>query len=362
VKGSYSWFVDYFLDKMRTASTTAGRRLLDVYDIHWYSEAIGNGERIVGASNPANRANAEARIQAPRTLWDTHYIENSWIGQYYSNYLPLIPRLQTSINTYYPGTKISFSEYNYGGESHISGGLAMADILGIYGKYGVFCATYWQMDNTTNFTSAAYRLFRNYNGASGTFGSIAVRATTSDSVRTSVYASTISSTNNELHLILLNKDYDSTMNTTITINSASVYQSVRVWSFDSLSATINERLPAPAISGNSFTYAVPKLTACHFMLIPASAVRNNALSAARSGFVCKVVYPYLLCTYSFPRNETGSISLYTLNGTLLKHWESFAGQGTFRLNVTSSGISAGGFLVVCKSASGRYISKAMLPQ
>jgi mannan endo-1,4-beta-mannosidase len=361
VQGTYAWFVDYYLDQMRLASASAGRRLLDVFDIHWYSEAQGT-DRITDTMNHATRANAQARIQAPRTLWDPNYRENSWIAQYFPSFLPLIPRIKTSIDAYYAGTKIGISEYSYGGDEHISGGLATADALGIYGKYGVFYASYWQTMDTTRYISAAFKLYRNYNGVNGTFGALSVRAGTNDSVRSSAYASIVSAANPELHLILLNKDYDSTMNATITINSASNYQSIRVWSFDSLSAAINERLPAPAISGNSFTYAVPKLTACHFMLIPASSVRNNALSVARAGFVCRVVYPYLLCTYSFPCNETGSISLYALNGTLLKHWQSIAGQGTFRLNVKSAGISGKNFLVVCTSSRGRYISKVMLPQ
>ena len=361
VKGSYSWFVDYFLDKMRAASTTADRRLLDVYDIHWYSEAQGNGERIVGASSPANRANAEARIQAPRTLWDTHYIENSWIGQYYSNYLPLIPRLQKSINTYYPGTKISISEYNYGGENHISGGLAMADVLGIYGKYGVFCATYWQMDNTTNFTSAAFRLFRNYNGSNATFGNVAVRATTNDSVRTSVYASTVPQAGNDLHLVVLNKNYDSTMNASVAVYSAVQYASARVWYFDSSSATIREMLPAPTITDNAFICSIPRLTACHIVLAPTAAVTNQSRAAAQQGFYCKVTARYLSIGFSFQASQTGTVSLYTLNGSLLKEWRPVAGHGILRLDRNDAGANAKSVLVVWKSAGKQEAREIIVP-
>jgi mannan endo-1,4-beta-mannosidase len=350
VKGKYSWFVDYYLDKMRAASATAGRRLLDVYDIHWYSEAQGNGERIVGASNPANRANAEARIQAPRTLWDTHYVEDSWIGEWFSDYLPLLPRLQKSINSYYPDTKISITEYNYGGENHISGGLAMADALGIYGKYNVFCATYWQMETATKFTSAAFRLFRNYNGGNAAFGNLWVRATTSDSVRTSVYASIASSSNKELHLVLLNKQYDSTMNATITVNSASAYQTVRVWSFDSASATITERQPAPAISNNTITYSIPRLTACHFVLSPISEVRTVVPFPAKSAFSCKATLQRLTIGYSFTGCDKGRFALYTLNGSLIKEWRDVSGHGTISLDRAITGKSMKNIIIVWESA------------
>ena len=34
----YTWFLDYYLDQMKKASDTTGKRLLDVLDLHWYSE------------------------------------------------------------------------------------------------------------------------------------------------------------------------------------------------------------------------------------------------------------------------------------------------------------------------------------
>ncbi len=35
----YSWFLDYYLDKMDANSVVAGKRLLDALDVHWYPEA-----------------------------------------------------------------------------------------------------------------------------------------------------------------------------------------------------------------------------------------------------------------------------------------------------------------------------------
>jgi hypothetical protein len=137
----YTWFIDYYLDEMKKAETTYGKRLLNVLDVHWYPEATGD-IRITDTN--ANSANDKAaRLQAPRTLWDSHYSENSWIGQWYSPYLPLIPKLMASINQYYPGTKLAFTEFTYGGERDISGAIATADVLGVFGKYGVYFATFW---------------------------------------------------------------------------------------------------------------------------------------------------------------------------------------------------------------------------
>ena len=349
VKGGRTWFADWYLDKMKSASQTAGRRLLDVFDLHWYSEAIGNNERIVGASNPANRANAEARIQAPRTLWDRNYREDSWIAQWYSSFLPLIPLMKSSIATYYPGTKLSISEYNYGGENHISGGLAMADALGIYGKYGVDFGFYWQCENTTAFTSAAFKLYRNYNGSNGLFGTVSVNATTSDSVRSSAYASLSSSTNNELHLVLLNKNYDSTMNATITITSPETYESVRIWSFDSTSAAISERQPAPVIAGNTFTCAIPKLTACHIVCAPSTAIGRGKPVSARPYCLARITGRRLSVAYSFPAHESGLIQLFRLDGTLIHRWSSLSGSGMLRLNQNNLGPVASAMVLAWRS-------------
>ena len=41
VKGNNNWYVDYYLEQMKKASDAEGKRLLDVFDIHYYSEATG---------------------------------------------------------------------------------------------------------------------------------------------------------------------------------------------------------------------------------------------------------------------------------------------------------------------------------
>src|SRR5262249_52918178 len=130
-------FLTFFLREMKKDQATRGKRVLDVLDLHWYPEATGGGIRITSPSHAA--AVVAARLQAPRSLWDKTYREKSWIADdWYNGPIFLLPRLFTKIQANYPGTKLSFSEYNYGGGTHISGGIAQADVLGVFGREGVF--------------------------------------------------------------------------------------------------------------------------------------------------------------------------------------------------------------------------------
>ncbi|MGZ7444995.1 glycosyl hydrolase [Paenibacillus sp. TH7-28] len=265
VKGSYSWFVDYYLDQMRLSSEAEGKRLLDVFDVHWYPEAMGGGIRIT--NEVGNDETKKARMQAPRTLWDPTYKEDSWIAQWNSEYLPLLPRLKQSVDQYYPGTKLALTEYSYGGENDISGGIAMADVLGILGKNGVYMADYWKLkDGANNYVSAAYKLYRNYDGNRSTFGDTSVKAQTSDIENSSVHASVTDATYNELHLVVMNKSMDSALNAEFNLSGETTFGSGKVWGFDQTSPQIKEAAPITQISGNHFTYTVPPLTAYHIVL------------------------------------------------------------------------------------------------
>jgi hypothetical protein len=182
---------------MKQAFDSEGKRLLDVLDVHWYPEAYGDKVRIVFSDNEGTEGTQLARVEAlPRTLWDPAYAtdmshENSWIANepYWRKFLPLIPRLKKSIEAYYPGTKLSITEWNYGGGEHITGGIATADVLGIFGKTDVYIGTLWKSSSEEAYTCAAFKLYRNYDGANAAFGDISVRAETDAIEKGSVYAS-----------------------------------------------------------------------------------------------------------------------------------------------------------------------------
>lgn len=197
-------FQEFWLAEIEAAQQVLGARLVDVLDVHWYPEAQGGGVRITGAETTP--AVVTARLQAPRSLWDPTYTETSWIAQdSVGGPIALLPRLQGKIDANAPGTKLAVTEYNYGGGQHISGGIAQADVLGIFGREGVFAACEWPLAGDESYLEGAFEMYRNFDGANGRFGDTSVRAGTDDIAGTSIYASVNSSDPEHIVVVALNK-------------------------------------------------------------------------------------------------------------------------------------------------------------
>ncbi|MCX7799805.1 MAG: glycoside hydrolase family 44 protein [Fimbriimonadales bacterium] len=197
-------FLDFYLAGMRAAGQRAGRRLLDVLDIHWYPEARGGGVRVT--SPEATPALVAARVQAPRSLWDPTYVEDSWIAENLGRKpIALLPGLLEQIRRQYPGTRLAITEYDYGGGRDASGLVAQADVLGIFGRHGVFAAAHWGISPDRPATVAAFRAFRDYDGRGGKFGSRSLRVQGGDPAVSSLYASSSPDRPGRLVLVAVNK-------------------------------------------------------------------------------------------------------------------------------------------------------------
>src|SRR5271166_1458324 len=203
-----NWFPDKYLPAIKTASGAYGKSLVDVYDFHWYSEATdGSGNRVTNLTGPTlTDAQVQAIVQSPRSLWDTTYTENSWItSDVLGGPIYILGRLQSRIATENPGMKISITEYNNGGGEHIAGTIAQEDNLGIFGTQGVFAANLWPLNKNDAFILAGYRAFRDFDGASSSFGDTSLQATSSHVQNVMVYASTDSSTPGRVVFVAINR-------------------------------------------------------------------------------------------------------------------------------------------------------------
>jgi len=261
-QNDYAWFIDFYLAQMNRASKKYGRPLLDVLDLHWYSEAVGRHR--VTKRKAKTREDQIARLQGTRTLWDQGYVENSWIARSFASELPLIPTVKESIEKNFPGTKLAFTEYSYGGDNHISGGVAQADVLGIFGKYDIYAANIWLLEENANFISAAFRLYRNYDGKNSSFGDISIDSNTSDKESSAIYSS-IDSKSGRLHMVVLNKSLDAGIESNFNIESSKTYSSGQIFAFSKSSKEIKS-LGDFQIKNNRFDYSIPPLSALHFVL------------------------------------------------------------------------------------------------
>ena len=215
-------FLPWFLREIQEHDTRTGRRSLDYLDVHYYPDGGVH-------SNDVSDAAQARRLRSTRSLWDDRYRDESWIaGTDEGPYIRLIPRLHKWIDTFYPGTKISISEWNWGAPDHITGGLAVADVLGIFGREGVDLATYWGDPGDDSPVFWAFKMFGNYDGKGATFGDTSVRATSSHPDLVEAYAST-DSTTNQLKLMLINKSAELSLDARVAADGAEVASDAQVY-------------------------------------------------------------------------------------------------------------------------------------
>ena len=236
-------YLPWLLDSIRQSSVTAGRRLLDLFTVHYYPQS---GE----FSDDVSAAMQQKRNRSTRSLWDPVYVDESWIG----DTVKLIPRLRAWVNAYYPGTAIGVTEYNWGAEGHINGATAQADILGIFGREGLDAAARWTTPASATPTYKAIKMYRNYDGNRSTFGDVSVAATVPNPDLVAAFAA-VRSTDGALTIMIVSKT--ATGSTPVTVNAGSFAGTgtARVWQLTS--ANTITRLSDVGFAASTATLTVP---------------------------------------------------------------------------------------------------------
>jgi hypothetical protein len=245
-------YLPWFLDTMRQRSTAAGRRLLDVFTVHYYPQG---GE----FSDDVSAAMQLRRNRSTRSLWDPNYVDETWIN----DRVRLIPRLRGWVDQYYAGTRIGITEYNWGAEGHINGATTQADVLGIFGREGLDMAARWATPAASTPTYKAIKLYRNYDGRRSTFGDISIAAATANPDIVSAFAAERSS-DGAITVMAVNK---STASAPITVTLANAVHGAtgEVWQLTSANAIT--RLADIAVSGaHSFTATLPAQSVTLFVI------------------------------------------------------------------------------------------------
>lgn len=166
-------FLPWWLAQVARQDRARGSRTLDMLSVHFYPQApLVFGD----AADPHTQA---LRVRSLRSLWDPTYTDESWIA----DQVDLIPRLKQWIAENYPETGLAITEYNFGGQQDASGAVAQAEALGIFGVQGVELASTWTYPSPESPAGAAFRLFRNFDGAGAAFGDLSLPARAGGSVR-----------------------------------------------------------------------------------------------------------------------------------------------------------------------------------
>ncbi|RYG49667.1 endoglucanase A [bacterium] len=250
------FFLDWYMARMKQESATAGKRLLDVLDLHWYPEARGAGKRITQTGTEPGLI--DARVQAPRSLWDPTYTEDSWIAQYAtSGPIKLVPRMFDKISANYAGTKLAFTEWNFGGGDQIDGGVTVADVLGVFGREGVFAANYWELRDDESYAYGGFDMFRNFDQKGAAFGDLSAKVTNANPVAISVYASKDSTQTNRRVFVIINKSR--TESRRVELSGVGTATSVRGYRlFDGYSKPRAGQVGLPV--GGVLSVTVPKMS------------------------------------------------------------------------------------------------------
>ncbi|MCQ2588042.1 MAG: glycoside hydrolase family 44 protein [Treponema sp.] len=257
----YNWFIDYYLDKMKEAEETYGKRLLDVLDLHYYTEAKGAcGKRT--CEHFDNDDCIKARINAVRSLYDADYKEKSWIMDTGAKFFPLLPNIKKSIDTFYPGTKLGFTEYNFGGGKHISGAIAQSDFLGLLVQQEVYFASIWAFENS-EYQFAAINMYTNYDSNGSYFGDKLVPLTSEDDYTVSAFAAK-NEEDGKFHIILNNKNIHE--KTTVKINLENSVSEIEMYTLDNSGPEIHKTEPVYSIKKGILTIELEPLTVNHLII------------------------------------------------------------------------------------------------
>jgi hypothetical protein len=278
--------IPYYLEQMKEASASNeyNMRLLDYVDIHGYFAGSyqGNSVAFTTAGDTGEQYNRQDSVRA---LWDPTYTNSNYPQPNYTTdadyttncNTPLqspeaIPMLHAWVNgtaplgdpaNNYPGTKTAIDEYNWGGLESINGAVVQADVLGVFGQYGLDMGTLWP---TTNYNQQgpgnyAFAMYRNYDlkNDGAVFGNEALASCSTTAALTaactpidanfqtvvnmetgqeqlSVYGA-LRSTDNAITVMVINKTWGTLTSTISLLNAASVGATANVYTYSNASLT-----------------------------------------------------------------------------------------------------------------------------
>ena len=298
-------FAPWFLAQMQQRSQAAGKRLIDVFTLHYYPQG---GEAL---STNVTTSMQLRRNRSTRSLWDTNYTDESWIA----DKVMLIPRMKRWVATNYPGTLTGITEYNWGADEHMNGATAQADILGIFGREGLDLGTRWTCPDAGTPVYNAFKMYRNYDGNRSVFGQTGVRAAVPNPDALAAFAA-VRTNDGALTVMVINKDPVAAATFVLSVTNFAALGTAQRWQLSSNLITHPSDLP---FTNNLFSNTVPAQSITLFVLptLPPFHLRPGTNHVAGQ--------------FTFWLDGTNGQTYTVQSSTDLVHWVSF-NTNTFASN------------------------------
>jgi PKD repeat protein len=322
-------YLPWLLDQMHQNEVATGKRLLDVFSVHWYPQGGEFGSDV-------STTMQQLRNKSTRSLWDPNYVDATWIN----DKVMLIPRIRNWVATYYPGLQTAITEYNWGAEAYINGATTQADIFGIFGREGLDLATRWTTPDPSTPTYKAMKIYRNYDGNKSTFGETSVTASVPNPDNLSAFAATRAA-DGAMTVMVISKVLSGS--TPVTVNMANFAASGVAQTWQLTSANAITRLTDVSFAGSSFTATVPAQSITLYVV--AGGTLNLPPTAVASATPTSGLAPLAVAFSGSGSNDPdGSIASYawafgdggTASGVSAAHTYTTAGTYSAKLTVTDN--------------------------
>jgi hypothetical protein len=215
----------------------------------------------VGLGPAGDSVEQQVRLNSTRALWDPTYMDANYPQPNYTtdaNYTsscstPLqapqvVPMLESWVASSYPGTKTAIDEDNFGGLEALNGALTQADVLGIFGAYGLDLATLWP---TTTWAdqgpgNLAFAVYRNYDGAKSTFGDMALASTSANQGQLSVYGA-LRTSDQSVTVVVINKTFG-TLTSSLALEGVTASGNAQVYQYSGANLAAIVAQPGVAVT------------------------------------------------------------------------------------------------------------------
>jgi PKD repeat protein len=322
-------YLPWLLDQLHQNEVATGKRLLDVFSVHWYPQGGEFG-------NDTSTTMQQLRNKSTRSLWDPNYVDATWIN----DKVQLIPRIRNWVATYYPGLQTAITEYNWGAESHINGATTQADIYGIFGRESLDMAARWTTPDPSTPTYKAMKIWRNYDGNKSTFGETSVAASVPNPDNLSAFAATRAG-DGAMTVMVISKVLSGSTPVTVNLANFAASGSAQAWQLTSANAIA--RLADVNFAGSSFAVSVPAQSITLYVV--AGGTPNTPPTAVIDANPTSGTVPFAVSFSGAGSNDTdGSIASYawtfgdggTASGVSTSHTYTAAGSYTAKLTVTDN--------------------------